>query len=198
MLHRTIHNVSEQGVRVMAFFELTPSGKGFAYGLDTEKAEKALRAPIGAASPLWLAFAGAASAGVAFWWMSRWMRPVNLEAFLFTAPAAEPIAEPVAEAVAELAAPAPEPVEIIAEAVSVEIEPTLFEIEPTPEAAPEPVLEAAPEPVVEPAPEPAPVAKAAPTEPEPVKAKPAPTAAAVKSAGASKTTSTRTSPKKPN
>ncbi len=167
----------------MALLELAPSGKGFALGLDTEKA---LRAPIGAVSPLWLAFAGAASAGVAFWWMSRWMRPANLEAFLFTAPAAEPVVEPVAEAVAELTASEPEPAEIIAEAVVVEIEPTF-------EAAAEFVLEAAPEPEpaeiiaeavvveIEPAPEAAAefVLEAAPAEPvpEPVKAKPAPRAA---------------------
>jgi predicted flap endonuclease-1-like 5' DNA nuclease len=37
--------------------------------------------PIGAASPLWAAYATMASAGVAYWWMSQWMRPVNLEAF---------------------------------------------------------------------------------------------------------------------
>jgi len=42
--------------------------------------EKAMRAPIGAASPLWWAFAATATAGVAYWWMTRWTRPVNLEA----------------------------------------------------------------------------------------------------------------------
>lgn len=43
--------------------------------------ESALRLPLGAASPLWFAFASAASAGVAYWWMTRWTRPDNLEAF---------------------------------------------------------------------------------------------------------------------
>jgi predicted flap endonuclease-1-like 5' DNA nuclease len=42
--------------------------------------EKAVRAPIGAVSPLWWAFAGVATAGVAYWWMTRWARPVNIEA----------------------------------------------------------------------------------------------------------------------
>lgn len=42
----------------------------------------ALYVPIGAASPLWFMFTGAASAGVAYWWMTRWMRPANLEALL--------------------------------------------------------------------------------------------------------------------
>lgn len=41
---------------------------------------KSLSLPIGAFSPLWLAFAGAAASGAAFFWMSRWMKPVNLEA----------------------------------------------------------------------------------------------------------------------
>jgi len=46
------------------------------------EASKALHGSIGAASPLWWAFAGAASAGVAYWWMTRWARPVNLEAMM--------------------------------------------------------------------------------------------------------------------
>lgn len=36
--------------------------------------------PLGAASPLWLMFAGAASAGVAYWWMTRWTAATHLEA----------------------------------------------------------------------------------------------------------------------
>jgi len=44
-------------------------------------AESALRLPLGAASPLWLAFASAAGAGVAYWWMTRWTDAANLEAF---------------------------------------------------------------------------------------------------------------------
>lgn len=44
-------------------------------------AGRALRVPLGAASPLWFAFASAASAGVAYWWMTRWTKPSNLEAF---------------------------------------------------------------------------------------------------------------------
>ncbi|MDE2355692.1 MAG: hypothetical protein KGL69_02950 [Alphaproteobacteria bacterium] len=43
-------------------------------------AEKALSLPVGLTSPLWLAFGAAAASGVAFWWMSRLGRPVNLEA----------------------------------------------------------------------------------------------------------------------
>lgn len=52
--------------------------------------------PLGAASPLWLMFAGAASAGVAYWWMTRWTATTHLEAAFgavdlpLTAPAPEP------------------------------------------------------------------------------------------------------------
>jgi len=45
-----------------------------------ERTERALRWPIGAVSPLWAVFGAAASAGVAWWWMSRWTRAVNVEA----------------------------------------------------------------------------------------------------------------------
>lgn len=44
--------------------------------------EQALRIPFGVASPLWLFVGGAASAGVAYWWATQWLRPVNLEALL--------------------------------------------------------------------------------------------------------------------
>ena len=53
----------------------------FQSGADTEaRAEKALRWPVGAASPLWFLFGAAASAGVAWWWMTRWTRAENVEA----------------------------------------------------------------------------------------------------------------------
>ena len=50
------------------------------YRPEKPELENALRAPIGAVSPLWWAFAGAATAGVAYWWMTRWARPINVEA----------------------------------------------------------------------------------------------------------------------
>lgn len=64
---------------------------------DGERAdvERALRAPIGAASPLWWAFAATAGAGVAYWWMTRWTRPINLEAGFGAAPVIAPVADPV-------------------------------------------------------------------------------------------------------
>lgn len=42
--------------------------------------ERAMRLSLGLASPLWLAFGAAASAGAAWWWMSRLGRRANLEA----------------------------------------------------------------------------------------------------------------------
>ena len=65
---------------------------------------------LGAASPLWAYFATAAAGGVAFWWMTRWTRPVNLEAML-----AEPAVESSTSSLFEsatidaVAEPEPEP-----------------------------------------------------------------------------------------
>lgn len=47
---------------------------------ENPELQKSMAAPIGAMSPLWWAFAGAASAGVAYWWMTRWAKPINIEA----------------------------------------------------------------------------------------------------------------------
>lgn len=41
--------------------------------------EQALRFQVGAASPLWLIIGGAAGAGVAYWWASQWLRPMDFE-----------------------------------------------------------------------------------------------------------------------
>jgi predicted flap endonuclease-1-like 5' DNA nuclease len=72
--------------------------------------EKTFSFPVGALSPLWLTFAGAAATGAAFFWMTRWLRPANLEAQLAAdlpspALAPLPIVEPVAsEAIIEATA----------------------------------------------------------------------------------------------
>ncbi len=52
---------------------------------------------MGAASPLWGYFGAMAAGGVAYWWMTRWTRPMNLETMF------ESLAEPVLPQV--LAAP---------------------------------------------------------------------------------------------
>jgi predicted flap endonuclease-1-like 5' DNA nuclease len=46
----------------------------------TADAQKAMHLPLGFMSPLWLAYSSMAGAGVAFWWMSQFAKPVNLEA----------------------------------------------------------------------------------------------------------------------
>jgi predicted flap endonuclease-1-like 5' DNA nuclease len=58
-----------------------------------ERTLKSFAVPIGLANPLWLAFGAAASAGVAWWLMTRWASPMNVEAMLGaakTAPAETP------------------------------------------------------------------------------------------------------------
>ena len=98
------------------------------------QAEKALSLQLGLASPFWLAFGAAASAGLTWWWMNRWtVGATNLEASLAPRAALETpkaalveiIAEPVAEA-------APEPI-------------ALVEPEPIAEIAAEPVAPTGPE-----------------------------------------------------
>lgn len=99
-------------------------------------AERAMAIPLGFASPLWFAYAGMASAGVAFWWMSQLARPENLEALHGSANkyALVPVPEtPVVEAPALAAEPPPAPLPVVPEVV-----------------IPEPALEAATA-VVEPA-----------------------------------------------
>jgi len=64
----------------------------------TPDAEKALSFPVGAVSPLWLMFAGAAAAGAAVFWARAFFKPVNLEA-LTPLPAPEPeVVEAIVEA----------------------------------------------------------------------------------------------------
>ncbi len=101
--------------------------------------------PIGAASPLWMAYMGAASAGAAYWWFSRLSRYTHLESLMATDDRVE------MSTVEMTSAPVPQS------------EPVDARLDPVEMAAPEPV---APEPV---APEPvaptplvkAPVIKAA-------------------------------------
>jgi hypothetical protein len=119
------------------------------------KPEALLRVPVGLSSPLWGLFAGVAVSGAAWWWMTRWARPENLEA-MFGAPAKlEAAVEP---RMVELAAPVVEAVEAAPEAVleaEAAVEPVMEAVfEAAQEAVSEsPVLEAlveasaAPEPV---------------------------------------------------
>ncbi len=129
---------------------------------------------VGVASPLWSYFGAAAAGGLAYWWMTQWARPVNLEALMGAAkalPTPEPLFEPALEVVEALAEATEEVLEDAGEALleaapisplveaaplpSIEPEPAPVAEPPSFEATPAPVLEAAPEPVIE---EPAPVA----------------------------------------
>ena len=119
------------------------------------KPEALLRVPVGLASPLWGLFAGAAMSGAAWWWMTRWARPENLEAMFGAAAKFEAAVEPkvveLAAPVAEAAKAAPEAV-LEATAVAEEVTEAIVDaaLEPASQA---PVLEAlmeapaAPEPV---------------------------------------------------
>jgi predicted flap endonuclease-1-like 5' DNA nuclease len=88
-----------------------------------ERAEKALRIPLGMASPLWLAFGAATSVGVTWWWMTRWTKAVNLEAmapFRLASPVLA-VVEETAPAIEVVVEASPEPVaRVVAPAVAVE------------------------------------------------------------------------------
>ena len=106
------------------------------------QAEKALSLQLGLASPFWLAFGAAASAGLTWWWMNRWTAATNLEASLtprgapvfeiLTTPVVETMAEPILEASPEPVAPIVEPVVEAADEAFVAVEPKPVKSETTP------------------------------------------------------------------
>jgi len=101
---------------------------------------KSVTLPLGLVNPLWLAFGAAASAGAAWWMMTRWTRPVNVEAV-----AAAPIPAAAVEAPAVVEAEIPKVVPVVVEAAPVEAPAAV--VEPIVEAVVEPIIEAvAPEP----------------------------------------------------
>lgn len=168
--------------------------------LSTIDADRAMKFGVGAAAtPLWAAYFTAASAGVAFWWMTAWTRQEPKSFALAFEPAAEPEVEaaPVAAlevSVAEVAAPevaAPEVVvpEVIAaeivEAAHV-LEAVVDTVIETVEAAAETaepiaalVVEPEPTPVVEAAPVEAALVEAPAAEAPPVAAPPVADLAAI-------------------
>jgi predicted flap endonuclease-1-like 5' DNA nuclease len=113
-----------------------------------ERAERALRLPLGVVSPMWAMFGAAAGVGIAYWWMTSWTRSVNFEALSPFAPnlaaPKQAVKPPVVEIVAE-----PEP--------AVEVMETVAEAAQAPKALAEPAPELKLEPVVA---EVAPVAEA--------------------------------------
>jgi len=90
----------------------------------TAKAEKALSLPIGAASPLWFAYAGVTAGAVTWWWMNQWMKPMNLEAMKWPR-IAPPLETPLADS--KLAEP-------FIEAANADISPVMAALEPVSEA----------------------------------------------------------------
>ena len=114
---------------------------------------------VGAASPLWAYFGAAAAGGLAYWWMTRWTRSVNLEAMF--APAAAAV-EPMIEAIEDIAELPFAAMEAIA-APTIVLEP-VTEIAPELAAASDAPVEAAPE--AEPALEPEPLNVVLPVEAE--------------------------------
>jgi predicted flap endonuclease-1-like 5' DNA nuclease len=84
-----------------------------------ERARKAMAMPVGLASPLWLAFGAAASAGVAWWWMTRWTRASNLEAMSGAAKAQVAAVEAMVERESEVAVKAVEAAASMLEAAKV-------------------------------------------------------------------------------
>ena len=89
-----------------------------------ERARKVMAVPIGLTSPMWLAFGAAASAGVAWWWMTRWTRATNLEAMAGVARTQVSAMEAMVERESEVAAQVVSAAESLLEAATV-IEPKI-------------------------------------------------------------------------
>jgi predicted flap endonuclease-1-like 5' DNA nuclease len=85
-------------------------------------ARKAMTLPLGMASPLWLAFGAATTAGVAWWWMTRWAKPINLEALTGAVENQVGAADTVAATAAETTETVEEVVETLAAETAAEIE----------------------------------------------------------------------------
>lgn len=105
----------------------------FDFAVDQDAALKSMQLPIGAASPLWFAYAGMASLGVGYWWMSQLTKPVNLEAFKGFMPKFEDV-----PTLTDIAAAAPEMLVIEPEVVE-----PVFEPEVVVAAVTEPLAEVA-------------------------------------------------------
>ncbi len=122
---------------------------------------------IGLASPLWGVFAGAAMSGMAWWWMTRWTRPENLEALFARTAALPEKAMDLAEATTPAAAP------VLEALAKPELPPTPVGGEAAPVAPVVEVLDAANEVAAAPTPEvSAPPEAGAPPEPRPVPPEP--------------------------
>jgi len=101
-----------------------------------ERARTAMAIPLGFASPLWFAFGAAASAGAAWWWMTRWTRAVNLEAAMTPPEPASPILAAVETAPPMETAPEPTLAALLEVAPAVE-KIAVETVEPIPAAEPD-------------------------------------------------------------
>ncbi len=111
---------------------------------DLPKATLRPELMVGAISPLWGYFGAAAMGGMAMWWMSRWVRPDNLEAMFdkldgLTASAVETAQEALGETTQLVEAAGEAALETADEVISAQEE-VLEEVEAVIEAAPEPQL----------------------------------------------------------
>jgi predicted flap endonuclease-1-like 5' DNA nuclease len=110
-----------------------------------DQARKAMTLPIGLSSPLWFAFGAAASAGVAWWWATRWTKAVNLEAMAGAAKAQVAAVEAFVERESEAAAEAVEAAEkILVAAAIIEPHESAPPVEIVAEPAPEAVADVEP------------------------------------------------------
>lgn len=73
---------------------------------------------MGAASPLWGYFGAVAAGGMAYWWMTRWTRPMNVEAVFGTARPHADMAPQVVEVIETKA-----PVDAVAAVIEAEAAP---------------------------------------------------------------------------
>lgn len=111
------------------------------YPADKVEPEAAPRVVVGAVSPLWLMFGGAAVAGASYWWWAnRWREAVNLEALMALTP--EPVAPPVESVAALEAEPVAETTETVLDATQEIAEAAATPLVETVAAANEDVAEA--------------------------------------------------------
>src|ERR1700676_3607559 len=94
-----------------------------------ERTMKSLTMPIGLANPLWLAFGAAASAGAAWWLMTRLVNPFNAEAMFgaaATAAAGKTPAKKALKAAEKAVVKTPETTPVALE-VALEVAPAVIE-----------------------------------------------------------------------
>lgn len=113
----------------------------------TQGQQASARISLGVMSPFWGLFASAAVSGAAWWWMTRWARPANLEVIF---DGAEALPAEIQAKVEALAAPVVE---------AIEDPPAVLEAVAAPAVQVMEVAEATVAPVID-APAPAPLAKA--------------------------------------